>query len=73
MSPIERIAQILAESGHLPVDVAHFCSELQGMIAVRTMPRLVGHRLTSCERQRAFLQFREGHSVEEVAAMLQRA
>jgi hypothetical protein len=72
MSPIERIAGILSDAGHGPVDVAYFCSQLQDMIAIRTMPRLVGHRLSSCERQRAFLQLREGHSAEDVAMTMRR-
>jgi hypothetical protein len=71
MSPIERIAAILAEAGHSRTDVAHYIERLQQMIATRTLPRLLGHKLSIRERQRAYVELREGHTVDEIVANLQ--
>ncbi len=70
MTPIERIAQILAEAGHSQDDVDHYVERLQEIIALRTLPRLLGRKLTDRERQRAYVQLREGRSVGDVAEML---
>ncbi|HZY33199.1 MAG TPA: hypothetical protein VFE75_05505 [Rhodanobacter sp.] len=65
MSPLERIAGILAESGHSPTEVAFFVERLQQSIALRTLPDLLKHKLTDVERQRACGRVLEGRSAAE--------
>ncbi|HZY33201.1 MAG TPA: hypothetical protein VFE75_05515 [Rhodanobacter sp.] len=71
MSPVERIARILADVGHAPADVAHYIERLQQSFALRTLPRLLGHKLSDRERHLAYQHLREGHTVEEILAKLQ--
>ena len=73
MTPLEQIAKILAGAGHSPADVAHYVERLQEAMALRTLPRLLGRKLTDRERQHAYVQLREGRTVEEVLAKLQQA
>jgi hypothetical protein len=73
MTPLDRIAQILAEAGHSPSDVEHYIERLQEIMALRSLPRLLGRKLTDRERQHAYVQLREGRTVEEVLAKLQQA
>lgn len=70
MTPLDRIAQILTEAGHSPADVEHYIERLQEIMALRSLPRLLGRKLTDRERQRAYVQLREGRSAEDVAEML---
>jgi hypothetical protein len=73
MTPLDRIAQILAEAGHSPADVKHYIERLQEIMALRTLPRLLGRKLTDRERQHAYLQLREGRTVGDILAELQQA
>ena len=68
MSPIERIAQILAESGHPRADVTYYVERFQAIIASRTLPHLRDYKLTVAERQRAYSLLLEGRSVDEAIA-----
>jgi hypothetical protein len=71
VTPLDRIAQILTEAGHSPADVKHYVGRLQEIMALRTLPRLLGRKLTDHERQHAYVLLRDGRSVEEVLAKLQ--
>jgi hypothetical protein len=65
MPPLERIAHVLAESGHPRTDVTYFVEQFRAIMALRTLPHLREYELTVPERQRAYAMLLEGRSVHE--------
>lgn len=65
------LLDVLVRHGRSPEDAAYLLQKLRPWRAMLDVGRILGRRLTRAERQRAWVRFEAGESVEGIAAGLQ--